>query len=166
MEKKLEKMAQQLRTQTRRNKILLWGIPSVVLGRSFRRLDPLKSEPVPVQLFSIPAQFSPIPAGSVSPELHRKYPISSWPFPARRTPKTPLSSTKSGWSWMSFGGNQQTKQTVSPPNSPSSSLDLSHITSRLMVMKTPRETPSNTSSRSTADLARKLVDKNYPNSDK
>ncbi|CAF1567105.1 unnamed protein product [Adineta ricciae] len=26
------------------------------------------------------------------------------------TPKTTLSSTKSGWSWMSFGGNHQAKQ--------------------------------------------------------
>ncbi|CAF1107767.1 unnamed protein product [Adineta ricciae] len=33
-------------------------------GRSFRRLDPLKSESFPVQLFSIPAQFSPILASS------------------------------------------------------------------------------------------------------
>ncbi|CAF1108469.1 unnamed protein product [Adineta ricciae] len=40
-------------------------------GRSFRRLDPLKSEPVPVQLFSIPAQFSPIPASSLPPDSGR-----------------------------------------------------------------------------------------------
>ncbi|CAF1389138.1 unnamed protein product [Adineta ricciae] len=80
------------------------------------------------------------------------------------TPKTPLSSTKSGWSWMSFGGNHPAKKTMSPPNSPSSSLDLSHITSRLMVMKTPEEAPSNTSTRSTADLARELLDKDHPDS--
>ncbi|CAF1406083.1 unnamed protein product [Adineta ricciae] len=35
-------------------------------GRSFRRLDPFKSESISVQLFSTPAQFSPIPASSDS----------------------------------------------------------------------------------------------------
>ncbi|UJR35000.1 hypothetical protein I4U23_027776 [Adineta vaga] len=76
------------------------------------------------------------------------------------TPRTPISSNKSGWSWMSFGSsNQQSKQA----SNNSSGLDLSHITSRLMVMKTPQQISSDVSSRSTGELALELFDTKYPN---
>ncbi|CAF1293313.1 unnamed protein product [Adineta ricciae] len=51
-------------------------------GRSFRRLDPFKSESISVQLFSTPAQFSPIPATRSLQETVGKWLEPTFELPA------------------------------------------------------------------------------------